>query len=121
MPPLVLVVDDERDIRDSLIETLEEHGYTAVGAGNGREALDVLRAQAERPCLILLDLMMPIMDGRGFREEQLKHAAWADIPVIVVSAYNDVGAQAAELALDYMRKPLATRPLLAAIERRRNR
>jgi CheY-like chemotaxis protein len=118
MGPLVLVVDDDRDIRDSLIETLEDHGYTAVGAGNGVEAIDVLRTHAVPPCLILLDLMMPVMDGRGFREEQLKHPAWAGIPVIVVSAYGDVEAQAGELALDYMRKPLATRPLIAAIQRR---
>lgn len=114
---LVLVVDDDRDIRDSLIETLEDHGYAALGAGNGAEAIDVLRAHPVPPCLILLDLMMPVMDGRGFREEQLKHPEWADIPVIVVSAYGDVEAQAGALALDYMCKPLATRPLIAAIER----
>jgi two-component system chemotaxis response regulator CheY len=118
MGPLVLVVDDDRDIRDSLMEILEDHGYAAVGASNGVEAIDVLRAHPVPPCLILLDLMMPVMDGRGFREEQLKHPAWAAIPVIVVSAYGDVEAQASELALDYMRKPLATRPLIAAIERR---
>jgi len=118
MSPLVLVVDDDRDIRDSLIETLEDHGYAAIGAGNGVEAIDVLRTHAERPCLILLDLMMPVMDGRGFREEQLKHPAWAGIPVIVVSAYGDVEAQAGELAVDFLRKPLATRPLIAAVARR---
>jgi CheY-like chemotaxis protein len=118
MSPLVLVVDDDRDIRDSLIEALEDHGYSALGAGNGVEAIDVLRAQAQPPCVILLDLMMPVMDGREFREEQLKHPTWAGIPVIVVSAYGDVEAQARELAVDFLRKPLATRPLLAAIERR---
>jgi CheY-like chemotaxis protein len=116
MESYVLVVDDDRDIRDSLIEMLEEHGYPARGAGNGVEALDALRG--EPPCLILLDLMMPVMDGREFREEQVKHPAWADIPVIVISAYGDVEAQAGALALEYLKKPLAMQPLMAAIERR---
>jgi CheY-like chemotaxis protein len=118
MEPFVLVVDDDRDIRDSLIEMLEDHGYAAVGAGNGIEALEVLRTCSAPPCLILLDLMMPVMDGREFREEQLKHAGWATIPVIVVSAYGDVEAQARALELEFMRKPLATRPLIAAVEHR---
>ncbi|MBC7975449.1 MAG: response regulator [Myxococcales bacterium] len=116
MGTFVLVVDDDRDIRDSLIETLEDHGYAAIGAGNGVEALEVLRTAEAPPCLILLDLMMPVMDGREFREQQLKHAAWAEIPVIVVSAYGDVEEQAGALHLAFMRKPLATRPLIAAVE-----
>lgn len=114
---LILVVDDDRDIRDSLIETLEDHGYRAAGAANGVEALSVLGASAERPCLILLDLMMPVMDGQEFREEQLKNPAWADIPVVVISAYADVEAQARTLAAEYMRKPLAIRPLIDVVRR----
>jgi CheY-like chemotaxis protein len=117
MEPLVLVVDDDRDIRDSLVEVLEDHGYRAVTAANGRDALDLLRAGACPPCLILLDLMMPVMDGRGFREEQLKHPAWGQIPVIVLSAYGDVEAQARALAADCLRKPLAIRLLLEAVRR----
>lgn len=116
MRPYVLVVDDDRDIRESLIEMLEEHGYPATGAGNGLEALEVLRA-GPAPCLILLDLMMPGMDGREFRAEQVKVAAWAAIPVIVISAYGDVEAQAGALALDYLKKPLTLRPLMAAVHR----
>jgi CheY-like chemotaxis protein len=117
MKPLVLVVDDDRDIRDSLIEVLEEHGHPAVGAGNGLEALEVLRTRPA-PCLILLDLMMPVMDGRQFRDEQLKHPAWAAIPVLVISAYGDVDAQARELALPHLRKPLGMRTLMAAVVQR---
>ena len=116
MSHLVLVVDDDRDIRDSVVELLEDHGYQAIGAGNGREALDVLRTSPP-PCLILLDLMMPVMDGRGFREEQLKNPAWTGIPVIVISAYNDVDAQARALAVDHLRKPLGMRPLIEAVRR----
>ena len=113
----VLIVDDDRDIRDSLVEVLEDHGYHAVGAGNGREALDTLRTSAEVPCLILLDLMMPVMDGREFREEQLKHPEWTDIPVIVISAYNDVAEQARALEAEHLRKPLGMRPLIDAVRR----
>jgi CheY-like chemotaxis protein len=116
MSHLVLVVDDDRDIRDSVVELLEDHGYQAIGASNGREALDVLRTRPA-PCLILLDLMMPVMDGRGFREEQLKNPAWTEIPVIVISAYSDVEQQARALAVDHLRKPLAMRPLMDAIRR----
>jgi CheY-like chemotaxis protein len=117
MEHLILVVDDDRDIRDSLIETLEDHGYRAAGASNGVEALSVLRTSPERPCLILLDLMMPIMDGQGFREEQLKNPVWADIPVVVISAYADVDVQARSLAAEFMRKPLAIRPLIDVVRR----
>jgi len=117
MSGYILVVDDDRDIRDSLVELLTEHGYPAIGAGNGVEALEVLRASASPPALILLDLMMPVMDGRGFREEQLKNPAWTMIPVIVISAYNDVEQQARALALDHLRKPLAMRPLMDAVRR----
>jgi CheY-like chemotaxis protein len=117
MEPLILVVDDDRDIRDSLIETLEDHGFRAAGAANGVEALAVLRTSLERPSLILLDLMMPVMDGPEFREEQLKNPSWADIPVVVISAYSDVEARARSLAVEYIRKPLAIRPLIDVVRR----
>jgi CheY-like chemotaxis protein len=118
MEHVVLVVDDDRDIRDSLVEMLEQYGYRAAGAANGIEALEALEASAEPPCLILLDLMMPVMDGRGFREEQLKNPAWAQIPVIVISAYNDAHAQARALDLECLTKPLRMRPLIEAVQRR---
>ncbi len=111
------MVDDDRDIRDSLVELLGERGYPAIGAGNGVEALEVLRTSASPPSLILLDLMMPVMDGREFRERQLENPTWRAIPVIVISAYNDVDRQARALELDHLRKPLAIRPLIDAIRR----
>jgi CheY-like chemotaxis protein len=111
----VLVVDDDRDIRDSLIDALEDHGYRATGAANGIEALAALRDAAELPALILLDLMMPGMDGREFRGAQLANPAWARIPVIVISAYGDAEAQARALGVSCLRKPLAVRPLIDAV------
>jgi CheY-like chemotaxis protein len=113
----ILVVDDDRDIRDSLIETLEDHGFRATGAANGAEALEVLRTSPDRPSLILLDLMMPVMDGLEFREQQRKHPSWAHIPVVVISAYSDVEARARSLDVECMRKPLAIRPLIDVVRR----
>jgi CheY-like chemotaxis protein len=117
MEHIVLVIDDDRDIRDTLIELLEDHGYRAAGAANGLEALAVLGTSSNLPCLILLDLMMPVMDGQEFREEQLKNPAWAHIPVIAISAYSDAVARARALDLECLRKPLATRPLIDVVRR----
>ncbi|HEY0477821.1 MAG TPA: response regulator [Kofleriaceae bacterium] len=113
----VLVVDDDRDIRDSLVELLQDQGYQAAGAANGLEALEVMRTGQELPCVILLDLMMPMMDGWEFREAQLKNPAWTQIPVIVISAYGDLDAKARALAVEHLRKPLALRTLMEAVRR----
>lgn len=81
----ILLVDDDPDIRETLSEFLSDEGYDVASAGNGREALQALRG-APPPCVILLDLSMPVMDGFEFRAEQLKDAAIAGIPVVVVTA-----------------------------------
>ncbi|MGZ6143543.1 MAG: response regulator [Myxococcales bacterium] len=113
----VLVVEDDADIRTALIDVLNEHGYEAVGAINGLDALEKLRAPQERkPCLIVLDLMMPVMDGRAFREEQLNTPELAAIPVVVVSAYRDIIDQALRIT-EFLRKPLNVDDLVAAARR----
>lgn len=114
---VVLVVDDDEDIREGLVELLEETGYRAIGAANGVDALAVLKALDATPCLILLDLMMPVMDGRMFRDEQRKHPTWAQIPVILMSAYQDVAQQAREMAVDHLPKPVGLETLLTATRR----
>jgi CheY-like chemotaxis protein len=83
--PLLLVVDDDSDVLDALRCALEDEGYRVSTASNGHEALGCLSA-AEVPSLILLDLMMPVMDGFAFRAAQLADATMADVPVIVLSA-----------------------------------
>jgi CheY-like chemotaxis protein len=108
----VLVVEDDPDIRATLCEALTDHGYSAVGVSNGAEALEYLRGDHERPCLILLDLMMPVMDGQTFRAEQRADPDLAAIPVIVVSAYRDVDRYGKELAADYLAKPVRLEALL---------
>jgi CheY-like chemotaxis protein len=81
----VLVVDDDPDIRDALCELLEDEGYRVVSAANGSEALAHLRS-GELPCVILLDLMMPVMDGWEFRRQQQADPGLSSIPVVVITA-----------------------------------
>ncbi len=112
----VLVVEDDADIRVALMDVLEEHGYEAVGAVNGLDALEKLKAGALKPCLIVLDLMMPVMDGRAFREQQLQDSALAPIPVVVVSAYREIADQALRIT-EFLRKPLDVDELVQAVRR----
>ena len=109
---VVLVVEDDPDIRATLCEALEDNGYRAAGAANGAEALEYLRKAAEPPCLILLDLMMPVMDGQTFRTEQRADPKLANIPVVVISAYRDVERQANDLAAEFLSKPVRLETLL---------
>lgn len=105
------------DIRDSLMESLRDAGYGAVGAANGRDAMETLRA-GQRPCLILLDLMMPLMDGRQFREEQLQNPQLADIPVVVISADHRVAEKTRSVkATEFLAKPIRLKALLAVTSR----
>jgi CheY-like chemotaxis protein len=80
----ILVVEDDSAIREMVAAFLEESGYEARTAANGREGLDLLSGW--RPDLVILDMMMPVLDGRGFRDAQMAHDDWRHIPVIVLSA-----------------------------------
>jgi CheY-like chemotaxis protein len=86
----ILVVDDDPGIRESLVLLLEDEGYEVRAAPNGRAALELLARW--RPAVILLDLMMPVMDGWTFRAHQLAHRAWGNIPVVVMSAGRNLTA-----------------------------
>lgn len=102
----VLVVDDNRPIREALVTFLEGRGFEARGVGNGREALETLRAGFEA-CLILLDLTMPIMDGWKFRAIQRQDPRLAEIPIVVLSTLTDSAKAAAKLdAVAGLAKPL---------------
>jgi len=80
----VLLVEDDKPTREVMARTLEKSGWTVSEAGNGREALE--RLAQKKPRLILLDLMMPVMDGFDFLLEMRANADWQDIPVIVLTA-----------------------------------
>src|SRR5687767_4763614 len=84
----ILVVDDDRDIRESLIDVLEGQGYLVSGAENGQDALEYLRHAPALPELILLDVMMPLMNGIQFRAAQRKNPVWIGIRVLVMTAFS---------------------------------
>ncbi len=84
---IILVVDDHPSIRDMLRMILEMDGFGFAGAANGREALDLL-GTIERPCMILLDLMMPVMNGWQFYSALKADIRYRDIPVVVLTAYS---------------------------------
>lgn len=84
----VLVVEDDEGIRDTLRIFLELEGYTAFTAKNGQDGIDVLQT-IPNPCLILLDLMMPVMNGWEFIEVISKDAVRSSIPIVIVTAYAD--------------------------------
>jgi CheY-like chemotaxis protein len=113
----VLIVDDDYDVCDLLVLLLNNHGYRATGVSNGAEALTHLR-QAEQPDLILLDLMMPIMDAWEFRAQQKGDPALGTIPVVLLSATDEVREHAHSLqAADYLCKPIDFGRLLETVER----
>ncbi|MCY1040620.1 response regulator [Corallococcus sp. bb12-1] len=112
----LLVVDDDTDLREALEEVLRDAGYTVLGAGNGLQALEVLRAQSTPPALVLLDMMMPVMDGATFGRKMRQVEAWNDIPVLVFSASANARQVAEEMgACGYMRKPVDVATLLEAV------
>jgi CheY-like chemotaxis protein len=111
----VLIIEDDRDIREELTLLLEENGYCVLVADHGRHALEVMRA-GNRPDAIILDLMMPVMDGWEFREHQRSDPDLASIPVIVTTASErSIDAHA------FLRKPVDQDALLQALERHARR
>ena len=112
---LILVVDDDDDLREGLAEILEDEGLGVATASNGREALAYLRSH-EAPAVILLDLMMPVMNGPEFRAHQLDDASLSSIPVILLTAAHDGRAQATRLGVaGYFSKPIRFEQLLEAL------
>ncbi len=116
--PVVLVVEDDEDVRETILESLEEEGYVAVGARDGEEAIRFLGEMPTMPALILLDMMMPNMNGFQFREAQLACPAWSAIPVVVLTADGTVDSKATQLgAAGILRKPVKLATLLGTVAR----
>lgn len=114
----VFLVEDDRDIREVFAALLGNHGYQVAAAADGRQALDELRL-GPPPCAILLDLMMPVMDGYEFRSRQLRDPALAPIPVIVMTADGRVGEKMHELGdvVSVMKKPIDVEELFRLLAR----
>ncbi|MFP2931075.1 response regulator [Pyxidicoccus sp. 3LG] len=111
-----MVVDDDVDVRESVSQALEDLDYPIVTATNGREALDLLRELTSAPRVILLDLMMPVMNGWQFLEERQKDAALVAIPVVVMTATADETVWAMHVSL-LLRKPVSYEQLVEAVKR----
>jgi CheY-like chemotaxis protein len=112
----VLVVEDDREQRETLCAMLEVEGFRHAEAANGRQALDYLK-ESPAPCLVLLDLEMPVMNGWDFRVRQLADERLARIPVIVVTA-NDPGLDARFPGVaGFLWKPLEFRRLAVLLDR----
>jgi CheY-like chemotaxis protein len=113
----VLLVEDDCLLREMASLVLAGEGYRVATASNGKDAIHRLR-HFERPNLILLDLMMPGMDGWQFRQELKKDANLASIPVVVVSAADDLEKEASSLgAAAYLQKPVDGEKLIEAVRR----
>lgn len=117
-PKQVLIVEDNADLRDTLGMMLENTGYSVRLATDGRDAIDQLLSGSCSPTVILLDMMMPVMDGRGFMAALRKQPALGFITVILCSANRNLGDLAAELGVDgYLTKPADYQELIRMIAR----
>jgi CheY-like chemotaxis protein len=113
-PPQVLIVEDDRDTREMLERFLQLEGFDVRTAPNGHAALESLQT-AGSPCVILLDLMMPVMNGWQFREAQAQHPQLARIPVVVVTAAGSRSDIPAIHADGWLSKPVDFDQLLEKI------
>ena len=109
----ILVVEDNDDVREMMAVTLELEGHEVSTAINGRDALTKLR-QGHRPCVILLDLMMPVMNGWEFRQEIENDPALKEVPVVIISAATAELIHKTEAAA-YLPKPLNMDQLLHVV------
>lgn len=99
---LVMIVEDNADLRHLYQLAVRNEGFKSLAAGDGQDALQILRTTEDLPRLIILDLMMPIMDGWQFLEEKEKDPAIKSIPVVVCSASRD----SIPTGLQFIRKPV---------------
>jgi len=112
----LLVIEDDPAVLDALREVLEDEGHEVLVAANGREALTRLRSE-NRPNLILLDLMMPVMSGWEFREAQLQDETLAAIPTVILTADGRAAQKALELqSAGFLQKPIQPDRLLQKVD-----
>lgn len=118
MSKLICILEDDDSIREDLSELLALEGYEVLAYRNGREAVDALRGHGRIPQLILLDLMMPIMNGYQFLEEMTKVPSIAHTPVLVLSADELAAGRLAKGAVRaFMKKPIDLDPFLDLVQK----
>lgn len=114
----VFLIEDDQDIRSSIIEVLEDEGIPIDWATNGEEAMQKLLAAKSKPSLILLDLRLPVKDGFQFRSEQLSNPQLADIPVVVISADGRLEEKTESLGISgLLRKPVDIEQLVNTVRK----
>jgi len=113
----VLVLEDDDDVREEIVGALERHGYLVQGARDGREGFELLRRIVPRPAVILLDWMMPVMDGMGFLGHQASDPRFASIPVVVVSAVANMARIPTLCVSAVLGKPVRVRTLIEIVDR----
>jgi CheY-like chemotaxis protein len=113
----VLLVEDDPDVREEMALALEHAGYRVQGATHGAEALDILRREPLRPSVILLDWMMPVMDGIAFLGQTASDPRFGSIPVIVVSAVARMARIPTLCVAAVVAKPVRLRTLLDVVDR----
>ena len=113
----ILIVEDDEDIRETIADLLVDEGYPIVVAADGAEALRLLHgAGAQRPRLILLDLMMPVMNAWDFRKELVKDEQLADVPIVLLSGDARVMDKSASFgAVRALLKPISLVDLLNVV------
>ena len=116
-PATVLLVEDDPDVREEIAAALSWAGYEVVEAADGAEALEWMRAQPVRPRIILLDWMLPKVDGLGFLGQQASDPRFGAVPVVVLSAVAD-SAKIPSLCVEkVLAKPVQLRTLIDLIDR----
>lgn len=112
----ILIIEDDQTIQQILREILEQKGYGVAIANNGAEALEILQ-RGNSLCVILLDLMMPVMNGWEFRNAQLQDPYLAKVPTIICSGVDNVEREAATLGAEaFVQKPFKLAQLLQLLE-----
>ncbi len=114
----ILLVEDDQDIRETLVELLEGEGYEVLFAENGQIGLDKLSQSSQLPNLILLDLMMPVKDGFQFCAEKEANPKIAHLPVVVMSADGHIRENQLRVnAKAYLKKPLDIYEIINIVEK----
>ena len=117
MTKKILIVEDDISIRELLEELLRSEAYDVVTASHGVEALEILRNQ-QLPHLILMDLMMPVLDGYGLRKELIMNSNWSSIPVVAMSAEANAAEKIRQFEVQaFLSKPVDIDTILQTIEK----
>ena len=112
----ILIVDDDLDFQDALATLLQSKGYVVSSADNGAKALQQLR-ESDPPGLILLDLMMPVMDGHEFLAHRNSDPVLSDVPVVVLTAGRHPQGSVVPGAADVLYKPFESDHLIRIVQR----